>query len=259
MNNFKLALKQVGYTNKAYWRNPASVFFTFAFPLIFLVIFTLIFGGNNTTRISATQTVHTSTFYVPAIAVFSIISACFTNIAISVAFSRDAGILKRTRGTPLPSWAYFFGRIVHAILIAILLVAIVTAFGALFYHAKLPTSSLPAFLLTLIVGAASFCSLGLATTVLIPNAEAAPAVVNGIILPLLFISNVFIPLNNPPAWLNTLSKIFPVRRFSESMLASFFPVAGQSTFRWTDLLVMLVWGIFGLVIAIRYFSWEPKR
>jgi len=128
MSDLGLAVRQVRYTNKAFWRNPASVFFTFAFPLMFLVIFTALFG-NNTQQIFGRQ-VSTSTFYVASIAAFSIITATYTNLAISVTFQRDAGILKRTRGTPLPSWAYLFGRIVHAVIVAIILVAIVAAFGA---------------------------------------------------------------------------------------------------------------------------------
>lgn len=257
MSAVGLTLRQVGYTNKAFWRNPASAFFTFAFPLMFLVIFTVLFGQGQT-RVGPRQVVSTSTFYIPAIAAFSVITACYTNIAISVSFARDAGILKRIRGTPMPPWAYLLARIVHAVLVAILLVAIVTAFGALFYDAEVPTRTLPAFLVTLVVGAAAFCALGLAVTAVIPNADAAPAVVNASILPLLFISNVFIPLDTPPAWLDTLSNIFPVRHFAEAMLAAFFATSG-SGFRGTDLLVIALWGVAGLLIAARFFSWEPGR
>ena len=99
-----LTLRQVRFTNKSFWRNPASAFFTFAFPLMFLVIFTALLGGGEI-RIKGTDLKQT-TYYVVAMATFGVISACFTNIAISVCFNRDAGILKRTRGTPLPGWSY---------------------------------------------------------------------------------------------------------------------------------------------------------
>ena len=221
MNSLVLALRQVRYTNKAFWRNPASAFFTFAFPLMFLVIFTAIFGSGQVTT-SNGDTVSTATFYVPAIAAFSVITACYTNIAISLSFTRDTGVLKRIHGTPLPAWAYLAGRIIHAVLMAVLLVALCAAFGAVAYHATLPSSGLLAFLLTLVVGAASFCALGIALTAFIPNADAAPAVVNASILPLLFISNVFIPLQNPPAWMDALSNIFPVRHFADAWSAPFW-------------------------------------
>jgi ABC-2 type transport system permease protein len=266
MSDLGLALNQVRYTNKAFWRNPASAFFTFAFPLMFLVIFTVLFGTSETCigpvmpgRGCVGQTVSTSTFYVASISAFSVITACYTNIAISLSFSRDLGILKRIRGTPLPSWSYLFGRIVHAVLVAILLVAICAVFGRLFYDARLPISTLGPFLLTLVVGAASFCTLGIAITSIIPNADASPAVVNASILPLLFISDVFIPLENPPAWLDIIAKIFPVKHFVEGMLASYFPLPGQSSIKGWDLLIVAAWGVAGLIFAIRYFSWEPRR
>jgi ABC-2 type transport system permease protein len=259
VSDVRLALQQVLYTNRGFWRNPAAAFFTFAFPLMFLVIFTVLFG-NEDTRVSATQVVSTSTFYVASISAFSIITACYTNIAMGVTFSRDAGVLKRIRGTPLPSWAYLFGRIVHAVLVAILLVAICVAFGAAFYEAKVPTTSLPAFVVTLVVGAASFCALGLAMTAAIPNADASPALVNASILPLLFISDVFIPLrDDAPRWLSTIASIFPVKHFVEGMLASFFPIPGQSSFRLGDLLAVAAWGVAGTLLAVRFFSWEPRQ
>ena len=266
MSDLGLALNQVRYTNKAFWRNPASAFFTFAFPLMFLVIFTVLFGNDDTCigqvvpgRGCVGQSISTSTFYVASISAFSVITACYTNIAISISFSRDAGVLKRIRGTPLPSWTYLFGRIAHAVLVAIMLVVICAVFGRLFYDARLPISTLAPFAFTLVVGAASFCALGLAVTSVIPNADASPAIVNATILPLLFISDVFIPLENPPAWLDITAKVFPVRHFVKGLIAAYFPIPGQSSFRVGDLVVVAIWGLAGLILAIRYFSWEPRR
>ncbi len=135
----RLLLRQVGYTNKTFWRNPASAFFTFAFPLLFLVIFTTLLG--NTDVPFGTGTIKSSTYYVASMAAFGLIGACYTNIAISLVFTREAGILKRTRGTPLPGWAYLGARVVHAALVGFLLIAITVAFGVLAYHATLPRGS----------------------------------------------------------------------------------------------------------------------
>ena len=90
---------------------------------------------------------------------------------------------------------------------------VVTAAGALLYGVDVPTNTMPAFIMTLIVGAATFCALGLAIVTVIPNADASPAVVNASILPLLFVSDVFIPLDDAPGWLTTFADIFPVRHF----------------------------------------------
>ena len=256
MNDLRLALRQVWYINKAFLRNPASLFFTLIFPLMFLVIFSVIFG-NGHVQVGPGQTVRVATFYVPSIAAFSVITACYTNIAISLTFSRDSGALKRIHGSPLPVWVYMFARIFHSVVIAILLVGICAAFGAVFYGATLPTSTLPAFAVTLVVGAAVFCILGVAISGFIPNADASPAVVNGTVLPLLFISNVFIPLQNPPPWLDILGKIFPVRHFADALIGSFFNLNG-SGLHTDDLLVLGAWGIAGLVVGIRFFQWEPR-
>jgi ABC-2 type transport system permease protein len=264
MSDLSLAFRQVRFTNKAFWRNPFSAGFTFAFPLMFLVIFTALFGNDTVCLNPALKPcpgslqVSTSTFYVSAIAAFSIITATYTNLAISVTFTRDTGILKRIRGTALPSWAYMFGRIAQALLVALLLVVIVVAFGAAFYHADVPGRTLPAFLTTIAVGAASFSALGLAITGFVPNAEAAPAVVNFSILPLLFLSDIFIPIQDPNAWYVTVAKLFPVYHFSQAMKNAYFTPTG-SGWRGGDLLVIAIWGVAGVVLAIVTFSWEPRR
>ena len=255
MNAAGLTLSQVRYANKTFWRNPASAFFIFAFPLMFLVIFTALLG-HGTVRVSPTKVVDTSTYYVAAMASFGVISACYTNIAISVSFQRDTGVLKRINGTPLPSWVFLGARMLHALVVAVLLVAITAAFGRISYSASIPTGlTLLRFLVMLLVGAASFCALGFAITAAIPNADASPAIVNASILPLLFLSGVFIPLSsNAPAWILWIARIFPVWHFARGMQAGFL----GTTFHWTDVLITAAWGLGGLLLSVRFFSWEPR-
>jgi ABC-2 type transport system permease protein len=253
MSGLALALRQVRYENRSFWRNPAAAFFTFAFPLLFMVIFNVIFGGETQGTVTA------SAFFTPTIIVFAVITATYTNIAMTVSMLRDSGVLKRIRGTPLPSWAYLFGRLAHAVLVALLLVAIVATFGAVAYHVAFPWERLPQLLLVLAVGAASFCALGLAVSALIPNADAAPAVVNATILPLLFISDVFIRIDNPPTWMDLLAGFFPVRHFSDAMLAVYTPQLAGGGLAWQDLAVMAAWGMAAIVFALRFFTWEPRR
>jgi len=258
MSDVGLTLRQVKYTNRSFFRNPASAWFTFGFPLMFLVIFTAIFGGTQKFMLNgAFVVVRTSTYYIPAIATFSIITATYTNLAMSVTFLREAGTLKRIRGTPMPGADYLAARIIHAVLVAILLTIIVTLFGVVFYHAHVTGRTLPAFSVTVVVGAACFSALGLAITSVIPNADAAPAIVNASILPLLFLSGVFIPLQDHTAWYVTLAKVFPVYHFAHAMLGAFFLPRGTG-FAGTDLLVMAVWGVAGVLFAIWKFSWEPR-
>jgi len=249
--------RQVVYTNRAFWRNPASAFFTFVFPLLFLVIFTTLLGNGEVTI--GTEVIKTSTYYVAAQGAFGLISACFTNIALLIVFARDGGVLKRIRGTPLPPWVFLTARVIHATLIAIILVAITVAFGAVFYDASVPTgAALGQFVTTLLVGAACFSALGLAVSGLIPNADAGPPIVNAIILPLLFLSGVFIPFDNStPSWVEVVGNIFPVRHLVDAMRDSYLGLT--ESFAWSDIGVMAIWAVVGVAVASRTFRWEPGR
>ncbi len=255
MSDIGLAVRQVRFEHRAFWRNPTAAFFTFVFPLLFMVIFNTLLGGSGG---PAGQSA--SDFYTPAIIVFSVINATFTTLVMTVTAARERGILKRIRGTPLPPWAYLAGRVGLSIGVAILLVAIVAAFGAVLYDVAFPWARLPALLLTLAVGAATFSVLGLAVTALVPNEDAAPAVANAVILPLLFLSNVFIRLDaGAPGWIQTLSSLFPVRHFADAMMTIYAPSTTGSGISPGDLLVMLGWAAAGLALALWRFRWEPRR
>lgn len=257
MRGLLLALRQIKFENRAFWRNPAAAFFTFFMPLFFLVLFNAIFGNDKLEVDGGTADL--SLFYVPGIAAFGVISACYTNIAMMVSVSRDLGVLKRVRGTPLPAWAYLLGRIGQATVAAALLVVVITVAGAIFYGVDIPSNTMPAYIVTVGVAAASFCALGLALTSIIPNADAAPAITNASILPLLFISNVFIHMTNPPGWLATVGDIFPIKHFADALGTVFNPYTAGAGFEWGHLAVIAAWGIAGAIVALRFFTWEPRR
>ena len=255
MSAARLALTQVGYVNRAFWRNPSRAFFTFAFPLMFLVIFTALLG-QSTVHIGP-LTVKSSTYYVAAMAAYGVITSCFNNISIGIVFQRESGLLKRIAGTPLPRASFLAAQVLHALFVAVLLVAITAAFGRAAYGADIPGGvTLFDFLAMLVVGAAAFCALGLAVTTVIPDADAAPAVVNIAILPLLFLSGIFIPFgNDTPAWIGWVARIFPIRHFADGMQAGFL----GTPFHWSDVAIVAAWGVAGLAVALRWFSWEPRR
>lgn len=256
MNGLRLAFRQVFYENRAFWRSPAAAFFTFFMPLFFLVLFNALF--DDTIAIKGGR-VDISVFFVPAIASLGVISACYTNLGMMVTISRDLGVLKRIRGTPLPPWAYIVGRILQAMFVAGLLVVIIAGAGQLFYNVDMPSNTMPSFILTVAIGAGAFCALGLALTCVIPNADAAPAMTQATILPLLFISNVFIHLEKPPKWLDVMGDVFPVKPFALAVENAFNPYVTGAGFEWGHLAVVAAWGIGGAIVALRFFSWEPRR
>ena len=255
MRTVSLTMSQVGYTNKSFWRNPAQAFFIFVFPLMFLVIFTALLG--DTTIHIGNRAVKLTTYYVSTMASFGIITACFNNIAISISFLRETGTLKRINGSPMPSISYLCARIIHSLYVAVILVVLTAAFGKVAYAVMLPGgTTLLKFLVMLAIGSAAFCALGLALSSAIPNADASAAIVNAVILPLLFLSGIFIPFGNKtPEWILWIARLFPVRHFALGMQAGFI----GTPFKWTDVAIVAAWGAFGLLLAVRYFSWEPHR
>jgi ABC-2 type transport system permease protein len=251
MKNLRLVARQIRYENRAFWRNPAAAFFTFAFPLIFMFVFEAIFGNQSEGGVTAAQ------FYTPAIVAFSIVNACFTSLAMTTVTVREEGILKRIRGTPMPSLAYLLARICHAVLVGLLLVVVVSTFGALVYGVPFPWDQIPILVLVLLLGSACFCALGLAISGFVPNERAAPAIVNAVILPLLFISDVFIRM--PPD--NTLAQIgnlFPVRHLALALQGIWTPALNGPVDP-NDLVWLAGWTILGLAIALRTFTWEPRE
>lgn len=222
-----------------------------------MVILCLLFGSQQTTN--GNQPINLSTFYVPALSAMAVIGACFTNIAMEVSISRDRGLLKRYRGTPLPTSILVCAKLTHAVVLGFLLVICLVCVGTWVFDATVHEIRVGMFLVILILGSATFCALGLAVAAVIPNAEASPAIVQAIVLPLLFISDVFLPMDNAPSWLQWFASLFPVRHFALGLQSSFHPILSNNIQEWVHLYVLGCWFLIGLIVAIRYFKWEPNR
>lgn len=247
-----LAVAETVMQTRLLLRNVVSAFFTLVMPLVFLIVFNMFLGGQELSDGSSG-----STYFTPAIAVFALVTATFTNLAIGTAIARDGGVLKRVYGSPMPLSAYLAGRIFSATLIGLASVVIMLAIGAFVYGVEIPWSRMPMFFLVLLVGAAAFSALGLAVSMLTPSARAAPAVANAVILPLLFVSGIFFPLGQAPEWLQTMARLLPLGPFVEAAVAQFVPslVEGEP---WGRLGIVAIWGAIGLTVAVRFFRWEPR-
>jgi ABC-2 type transport system permease protein len=257
VSSLALAAHQFRYDQKTFWRNPASVFFTVALPLLFLIIFSTIFGNDTIEELGG---IKTTTYYVPAIITLAVVSATMQSLAISLTIDREFGILKRGRGTPLPNWVFFAGRVGNSIVVSVLLLIVVTVVGRLIYGVEIPPlERLPAVLITLIVGAAAFCCLGVALSAAIPSEDAAAPISNVAVLPLYFLSGVFIPESEIPDGVLKVADVFPIRHFFEAFFGAFDPTTTGAGFEWGHLAVVAAWGLVGLVLAIRYFRWTPRR
>lgn len=194
-------------------------------------------------------------YYTPTIIAYGVMSACFTNLAITATFRRDQGLLKRVRGTPITPVAYLGGMVANAVVVSVILAALILAFGSGVYGAGAPHQWL-GLVVAVLVGAAAFCALGLAFTAFIPNADAAPAIVNLVFFVLVVISGGFFPIASTSA-LAQVAQVFPLRHFIEACFAAFDP--GVHGFPWVDVGIMAAWGAAGLLAAARWFRWEPPR
>jgi ABC-2 type transport system permease protein len=249
-----LLLHQLRYDQKVFWRNPAAVFFTVMFPVVLLLIFATIFGDQRIGK----DGIEVTTYYVPAIITLSIVSATLQTLAMSLVIAREDGRLKRGRGTPMPAWVFIAGRIGNSIVVAILMLAFVSVLGRVFYGVPVPWSRAPDLLVVLAVGAASFCCMGIALTALIPSQDAAAPIVNGLLLPLYFLSGVFVPDDELPSGVIDFANHFPIRPFFQAIYDAYLPGNGP-VLAWDHLAVVAIWGIAGLVLAIRFFRWTPRR
>lgn len=257
MSGAALLLHELRYDQKLFWRNPASVFFTVALPVIFLLIFATIFGDERVHLGSGAQ-IGVSTYYVPGIMALAIVSATFVSLAISLTQLREGGELKRLRATPLPTSVFIAGRVGSAFTVSVLMMAIVVAVGAALYGVEVPFERTPGILLTLVVGAGAFCCLGFALTAVIPTENAAPAITNVAVLPLYFLSGIFIPETEIPAGLLAVADVFPIRHLFHSLLAGYDPLATGAGIDWESLAILAAWGVAGLAVAVRTFRWMPR-
>ncbi|HVC67876.1 MAG TPA: ABC transporter permease [Acidimicrobiales bacterium] len=251
-DDVRVALHQVGYEQKAYWRNPMAAIFTFAFPIIFLIVV-----GTSAGPVKVPgYTLRYDQYVVVAMLTFGLIAACYTNLAMAICTRRETGVLKRMRGTPIAIGSYLAGLIGSVLIVVAILTVIVVAIGMAFYHLHFPFHP-GAAVLTLVVGIVTFCSLGLAVTVLVPNADAAPAVVNGLYFPVVFISGVFYPLAQGSV-LARIADVFPIFHMIRAVVSAFEGGPG-SGLRVGDLAVMLAWAVGALFVTARRFRWEPRR
>jgi ABC-2 type transport system permease protein len=257
MSDAALVATQIRYEQKSYWRNPASAFFTFAFPLVlFFILVTAAGGGKDVKDLGAG--VKLAQYYVPSILGYAVMSACFLNIAMGLVRQREAGVLKRMHGTPLPSWALIGGIIGNAMIVTTVLSAICIVFGITVYGVSLPASHILPVIVTILLASLTFCALGIAVSSLIPNIDAGPAIVNLPYFVIVFISGTYFPISGGLAH---VAAYLPLRPFIVAMYYhAFNPLTAHGS-GWAprQLGSLAIWAVLSTMFAVRHFRWTPKR
>jgi ABC-2 type transport system permease protein len=254
MREAALLYRQIGDERRSFFRNPAAAGFTFIFPVMFLLIFGALYGGD--TYDGPNGPVKGIQFQMAQILVFSVVGTTFVSLVHSLSIRRDTGELKRKRGTPVSPFVILGGIVGNGVLLGLMMSVLVIAISMLLFGAQIEVDRIPVLLVTIVIGALAFCALGAAVAAFVPNGDAAPAFANLTIFPLYFISGVFIP--DVPTSFEHLASLFPLRPFLLALSKAFNPAA-PAGLDFANLAVVAAWGVIASVIAIRMFRWVPRR
>jgi ABC-2 type transport system permease protein len=242
-----------GHAIASFVRAPAATFFTLIFPVTFLVLVGAMVGGEE-----VEDGVHVSQYLVAPFLVFGVAESAFCVLAIHTATLRDNGVFQRLRGTPVPARVTLASLVAAATVMAVASAAVLVVVGVTVYDVQIVGDKVPAALLTLAVGIVCCAALGLAVVSIARSVLAVQALTNGVLIPLAFISNVFMVGVELPAPLDWLSRALPLRHFADAMLETFDPLTSGNGFRWGDLAMMAAWAGAGAIVAVRRFGWEPR-
>jgi len=244
MSTGALAWRHYRLERKMFWRNPTAAFFSFVLPLIFLVLFGAISSQENLKII------------VPGIAGLSVMATTFNALANQMTFLRDAGVLKRMHGTPLPGGSYLAGVLGNAATNAAVQVAIIVFASRFAFDLGWPKNWVDLVVFT-IIGVACFASLGVAFSHVIPNFEAAPAYTNIVFLPMIFISGVFYDVNEVPQFMHDIANALPLVHVINGFSGAFVTGAGLNDLL-SDIAVLALWTALGVWGAVRGFRWDAS-
>jgi ABC-2 type transport system permease protein len=184
-------------------------------------------------------------------------NTAFAGLAIQLVVRRELGILKRLRATPLPASTYIAAMLTSTLIVFAIQTVALFVIGRIAYGTPFPTA-IGSLILAIILGAATFAALGVATASLIRSAEGSSAVVNFILLPMAFLTGSFGPTHHYPAFLRAIGAVLPLKYFVEIINAVY--LRGESI--WTKpaaIGVLAAWGASGLVVSALKFRWEPRE
>jgi ABC-2 type transport system permease protein len=243
----KLAWRQYRLERKMFWRNPSAAFFNFLLPLLLLALFGAVFHSSRKNL----------NVIVPGIAGMGVMASTFSALAFNLTFLREQGVLKRMRGTPIPSGSYLAGLLGNAVTNAAIQIAVVILVARFAFGVGWPKNWIE-LIVFVAVGVTCFGALGVAFSHVIPNFDSAPAYVNAVFLPVIFISGVFYDTAGAPSFLRSIAQILPLTHLIDGLSAAM--VTGQSlSSQLGALAVLAVWGAFAAIFAVRGFAWDERR
>ena len=262
MNAIRMGVGRIGIELKQFFRDRESAVFNFLLPMILLVIFGSVFGGQELGDSGITF----AQYFVAGMIASGILYTSFQNLAISIPMEREDGTLKRLQGTPMPRSAFFIGKIGMVFVAYVAQVTILITVGVIFYGLDLPTTSLAifTFVWVSVLGLIACTLLGIAYSVVPKQGKGAAALVSPVVLVLQFTSGVFFVFSDLPQWMQTFASLFPLKWLTQAMRSVFLPdtaaameVAGSFELGMTAA-VLVIWTVIGAVLATVFFRWTPR-
>jgi ABC-2 type transport system permease protein len=249
--DLRLTAWQVRYQQLSFWRNRRAAFFSLVFPAMFLAIF----GGlNNGATLDVRNHLSFIDFYTPGIMAYAVLLICFNSTALIFATLRTDGTLKRVRTTPLPWIAYVAGAIASTTIVLLLSIVLLFVLGVPVFGAHVPGEKMIGLLATLALGTVAFTTLGIAASRLIKTPSSGGGLISVVTLPMVFISNIWFPLDGAPQAVQDIAKALPLRPLADGLQAAFDPRFHGTGIVANDLLTLGVWCVIGLVLMRTYLS-----
>jgi ABC-2 type transport system permease protein len=241
-------LAQANVESRMMLRRREVIFFSILLPAMFMFLFGSIFGDQKDP--SGVRIVN---YMLPGYMVMAVMSVAFISLGIMTANERHNGVLKRLGATPLPRALLLLGKMAAIALVIVAAIAVLLAIGMSLYGVSIKGSPLD-IALVMLLGIVVFAMIGLMVGGMV-KAEAAPAILNAVYFPFLFLGGALLPLSQLPDWLQQLAKLLPSYHLTNALIAVM--VNGQPlTDAWGHLLALAAWGLAALSVASRTFKWE---
>ena len=247
----RLFVHEVKTEQVLFWRNREAAFFTFFLPVIFFLVFGSIYGNDTISGI------HGAAFLEAGMIGYGVASTAFAGLAITMVIRRESGVLKRIRATPLPPWTYLLAVLVSTFITFLVEAVLLIGLGRILFSVGLPTRPFSLFV-ALLIGAAAFAAMGLGLTSVVRSAEGSSAVVNFVYLPMAIVSGTFFSPNKYPGFLRAIADVLPLTYFTKLTR----DVMVRHHHLWSEtgsIGVVALWGVIGIVAAIRGFRWQPRE
>ncbi|WBC17685.1 ABC transporter permease [Micromonospora sp. WMMA1998] len=256
-----LALRQGRLEITQFLRSRESVVFTMGFPIIMILIFAAIFSDEIAPGVSYTQ------YFITGMIATGLMTVSFQNLGIWIPIERDRGVLKRYRGTPMPKWVWFAGKVIMVVVIGIAETALLLAVSVALFDLDLPQTAAKwlTFGWVAVLGVTACTLCGIAISSLARTARSGSAVVTPVALVLQFISGVFFVFTSLPTWMQQVAAIFPLKWMCQGLRSVFLPdsFGGQEPGGSFELgkvaLVLAAWCVIGLVLCLTTFRWTSRR